>query len=190
MKKKTGLLGIFIFFIHLASAQIADKNPDETKSDSSGVKFGEFVKGTPFGAKLYKGNYTDAQDLIDNIKVLCKGKAVFIDYWATWCKPCIAAMRNNKILYFQTRKLPIEFIYICSDAGTEMYMWENQIEIQDQPGIHIFVQDDIIRQMWKIFQIGGGFPTYVFIDRNGNFKKDAIPLNSSTTSDRLKELIK
>jgi thiol-disulfide isomerase/thioredoxin len=43
----------------------------------------------PFGVKLYKNPYIKAQELLDNIKSLCKGKAIFIDFWSTWCSSCI-----------------------------------------------------------------------------------------------------
>jgi thiol-disulfide isomerase/thioredoxin len=183
-------LTTFFFMISsFLTAQVLSNTLGEFRSDSSELKLGQLIMEMPFGAKLFK-NYDNAQDLIDNLKNYCKGKAIFIDYWATWCRPCLQAMPYTKRLYIETKNLPIEFIYICTDNSTNIDNWITKISILQQPGIHIFVKDEIIREMWRLFPIGGGFPTYVFIDKNGTFKPEAIPANSSTPIDRLSGLIK
>jgi thiol-disulfide isomerase/thioredoxin len=144
----------------------------------------------PSGAKLFKSHYINAQELLDKIKSRNRGNAIFIDFWATWCSPCLEEMPDNKILYIETKNLPVKFIYICTDYRTTLEDWITKISVLKQPGIHIFVDDEIVIKMWKIFSVGGGFPSYIFIDKNGQFKPDAIPLNSGTTIDRLKGLIK
>jgi thiol-disulfide isomerase/thioredoxin len=186
-----GKLLITIYFMtsYFLAAQVSDFTYG-SKSVSSDNKYGQLIMEMPFGAKLYRNHYIKAQELLDNIKSVCKAKAIFIDFWATWCGPCIEAMPNNKKLYFETKILPIEFIYICSDYRTSIDNWITKISILKQPGIHIFADDAIIREMWKLFPVGGGFPSYIYIDANGQFKPDAIPLNSSTTTDRLSGLIK
>ena len=181
---------LFILTSPILVAQVQNSTLDEAKSDSSNNKFGLLIMEMPFGAKLYNANKFKAQELIDNIKSSCKGKAIFIDFWATWCSPCIKAMPNNKRLYIEAKSLPIDFIYVCTDIRTSMDNWITKISYFRQPGIHIFVNDTIIREVWKLLPIGGGYPTYVFIDANGVYKPGAIPQNSGTTIGRLSELIK
>jgi hypothetical protein len=94
-------------------------------------------------------------------------------------------MPNNRRLYQETKKLPVEFIYICTDYRSTMDGWISKISYLKQPGIHLFVSDEIIREIWKLLPTGGGFPTYVFIDSKGVFRPEAIPLNESTTTERL-----
>jgi len=43
-----------------------------------------------------------------------KGKVVFINYWATWCGPCIAEMPMIDNLY-NDYKDKVEFVFITSD---------------------------------------------------------------------------
>ena len=192
-KSNTMKWQLFITIYFLTSCFLAAQVSDYTygsKSVSSDNKYGQLIMEMPFGAKLYRNHYIKAQELLDTIKSLCKGKAIFMDFWATWCSPCIQAMPNTKRLYIETKNLPIEFIYLCTDYRTSMDNWITKISILQQPGIHIFVEDAIIIEMWKSFPVGGGFPSYIYIDSNGQFKPDAVPLNESTTAERLSGLIK
>jgi thiol-disulfide isomerase/thioredoxin len=179
-----GELLIIAFFLS-SPLLLAQNTYDDSKSVASAKKYGELIMEMPFGAKLYNNHYINAQELLDNIKALCRGKAIFIDFWATWCSPCLAAMPNNRRLYQETKKLPVEFIYICTDYRSTMDGWISKISYLKQPGIHLFVSDEIIREIWKLLPTGGGFPTYVFIDSKGVFRPEAIPLNESTTTERL-----
>ena len=44
-----------------------------------------------------------------------KGKVIFINFWATWCPPCIAEMPDIHNLYKETRKENIVFLMISMD---------------------------------------------------------------------------
>ncbi|WP_435010627.1 TlpA disulfide reductase family protein [Tundrisphaera lichenicola] len=65
-----------------------------------------------------------------------KGKVVVIDFWATWCGPCIAEMPNMKKLYAEYKDKGVEFIGVSLDAPKEEggldklkeYVAKNQIE--------------------------------------------------------------
>lgn len=161
-----------------------------TNTDGSDNKYGKLIMETPFGARLYKNPYFTAQELLDNIKNQCKGKAIFIDFWATWCRPCIEQMPKTKRLYIETKNLPIEFIYICNNYGTTTDEWITRISYLKQPGNHLFVEDETVNGIFKLLETGGGYPSYIYFDENGEFKPDAIPRNACTTTEILKGLIK
>ncbi len=44
-----------------------------------------------------------------------QGKAVFVNFWATWCPPCIAEMPDINNLYNEIEKENIEFVLISLD---------------------------------------------------------------------------
>ena len=47
------------------------------------------------------------------------GKVVVIDFWATWCKPCVVEMPAMKDLYAEYRELGVEFIGVSLDRSEE-----------------------------------------------------------------------
>jgi thiol-disulfide isomerase/thioredoxin len=86
--------------------------------------------------KPFELEFTDAiKGSTVSIKGL-KGKVVVIDFWATWCGPCIAEIPNMKKLYAEYRDKGVEFIGISLDQPKEQggldkltaYVKKNEIE--------------------------------------------------------------
>jgi thiol-disulfide isomerase/thioredoxin len=143
----------------------------------------------PFGAVLYIHEGTDGSEFLKAISKEFPGKALFLNFWAPWCRPCMEAMPSSKITRNETLDLPLEYIYICTDRDVLPNTWIATISVRKQPGLHIFASDLVIRDLWKSIGSGGGYPTYIFIDKNGKFIPGAVPLNSSTNPGHLRKIV-
>ncbi len=93
-----------------------------------------------------------------------KGKVVLLDYWATWCKPCIKSIPLLKRLYEQYAKLGFEILYISTDDAADSpkiipFARENKIEF---PVLFDNKTNDLYRA-WAL-------PTVIFIDKNGRIR--------------------
>jgi thiol-disulfide isomerase/thioredoxin len=55
-----------------------------------------------------------------------KGKAVFINFWATWCKPCLEEMPAIKKAMDLLKDEKIEFLFASDEAAEEVQAFETE----------------------------------------------------------------
>jgi thiol-disulfide isomerase/thioredoxin len=107
-----------------------------------------------------------------------KGKVILIDFWATWCGPCVKGIPYLKKLYHQHHDRGFEIIGISLDS--------NKKDVED------YIAGEGIK--WKISYSGGAWndataryyhvnliPSYWLIDRNGVLRDFGIPLRDKET---------
>ncbi len=84
-----------------ASRLKGPREPREWIGKPFDLEFREAVTGAPISMKNLKG------------------KVVVIDFWATWCGPCVAEMPRMKELYARYRERGVEFIGVSLDQPAE-----------------------------------------------------------------------
>jgi thiol-disulfide isomerase/thioredoxin len=69
--------------------------------------------------KPFELDFTDAIKGTEVSMKSLKGKVVVIDFWATWCGPCVAEMPKMKSLYAEFKNKGVEFIGVSLDQKKE-----------------------------------------------------------------------
>jgi thiol-disulfide isomerase/thioredoxin len=101
------------------------------------------------------------------------GKTVYLNFWASWCRPCMKKMKELKPLEAQLKTENIEFIHISFDKNEAA--WKNAILANGFSGTHVIVPEGVESSIAKEYEIRS-IPQYFIIDKNGNFAtKPTIP---------------
>lgn len=58
-----------------------------------------------------------------------KGKVVVLDFWATWCSPCVAAFPENNRLYAKYKDKDVVFIAITDDPKEKLENFLKKVKV-------------------------------------------------------------
>jgi thiol-disulfide isomerase/thioredoxin len=107
-------------------------------------------------------------ELLDSIVSQYRGKAIVVDFWATWCVPCLDATEKMKQLKEEFQKEDVVFVYITSSSSPKG-LWQTQID--KMKGEHYYLYDYEWKSIVNSNKYGfKSIPTYIIFDKSGNFK--------------------
>ena len=90
-----------------------------------------------------------------------KGKTLFINYWATWCNPCLAEMPSMVELYNQYKdNQDIVFLYLSKENKNTIIDYLPKNETLSQLPLYKIISDD------ELFSTRG-IPTTFIVDSAG-----------------------
>jgi thiol-disulfide isomerase/thioredoxin len=95
-----------------------------------------------------------------------KGKVVYIDFWATWCAPCLSEMPNSQKLS-EKLKDNKEVVFLYVNVKDDEINWKKFISKGTLKGVNLFANGQQSIELYKVYNFKG-IPHYVLIDKNGN----------------------
>ena len=95
-----------------------------------------------------------------------KGKVVLLDFWASWCGPCIGDLPNLRKIKEQVAAQPVVFLNISLDANEGA--WKQAIAKHEIKGVH--VRSEQVAQAYNV----SGIPRYYLVDPQGLIVEDRL----------------
>ena len=111
-----------------------------------------------------------------------KDKLLYIDVWATWCKPCIKEIPSMKALQEAYKGKPVTFVSISVDQDKEA--WKAAVQREKLSGIQLYTNLSMNRDFIDNYDLSG-IPRFMLV-KNGKIISISAPRPSDA---KVKELI-
>ncbi len=112
-----------------------------------------------------------------------KGKVVIVDFWATWCKPCITTMPHLKAIYNKYHDKGLEIISVSLDGKNMDVKIKEVIKKQCLLWPQRYEGKGMNDPLARLFGIGS-LPTIWLLDKSGKI------VDRNARGERLESLIK
>ncbi len=166
--KNSILKGFCFLFVLAISLAFTPKTDNDTSDDVT------IIKST---------NKDGSQKTFDEILSQFKGKVVYVDFWASWCGPCIGQFSYSKQLHANLKGKDVVFLYVSLDQNPKA--WENAVNKFKNPGYHVLLEGNLKNTVSQQFQINT-IPRYLIINKKGVVvDKNAERPSSSTIQSTL-----
>ena len=103
-----------------------------------------------------------------------KGQVVLLDFWASWCGPCISDLPGLRRIKKKTTDLPVVFLNVSID--TDESAWREAIDKHEIKGVHVRA-NGFSSDVAKSYQVTG-IPSYYLVDLQGLILENPIILDT------------
>jgi thiol-disulfide isomerase/thioredoxin len=113
-----------------------------------------------------------------------KGKVVVIDFWATWCGPCVASFPSLQKVYEKYKSNPDVVILTLNT-------WENEEGAEREAKVRKFMEEKkytfpVLFDDNIVFKYGvNGIPTKFFIDKKGMIQFESVGFGGAKMVDEM-----
>ncbi len=165
--------------------------------------YDRFGPGSPYPdlAKLVKAKYKHLEGMLEGSPAPAvvlqdtggadiplaqlSGKFLYLDFWATWCGPCIAEIPALESLQHDYADQNIAFVSISVDKLREKQKWKDFVAERQLQGIQVWVDETNARIFTDTFNIKQ-IPRFVLLDPEGRIVDSNAPRPSDN---RVRQLL-
>lgn len=161
---------------------------DKFSSDVQVVDYRRYIEGiieqvnkvSP-GSAAPKVEFMDSEGKVINFESF-KGKVVFVNFWATWCKPCMESLPAYNEFMAKYEGQPIVFLNVAVEEDEKP--WRAAFRKFSGAVVHTRV-DKLADELPAAFQVKQ-LPAYIVIDKQGRIVTTLAP---KPGSDQLEQII-
>lgn len=114
-----------------------------------------------------------------------KGNVLLIDFWASWCKPCVRNVPGLRKLNTEIKDKPFKIISVSIDRDRNI--WLRAIKKYGFPGIHLFDDKGFLSTFYKVLWV----PRCVIVKPDGTVANmDAPQANDPKLKVQIEDLLK
>jgi len=148
---------LLVCYIVVNSSHLAWAANQDLWTDAGIVKLGEKkpIPAPNFTLEALNGKKVSLKDF--------KGKVVFLNFWATWCPPCIVEMPSMEALHKKFKDKGLVVIAVNSEEGVKKVN-----KFIKKKGYTFLVLLDSDGTVTSDSYRAIGFPTTYLIDKHGN----------------------
>ena len=165
-------------------ASIIQRVYESDLQQKKSVEFNEGIVGKPsinFEFKSIKGEQKKLSDF--------KGKVVLLDFWGTWCGPCVGEIPNLVKAYEKFKEKGFEIISISSDLMMQTKTEEEFKSFTQEKNMSwTHVLDDKNKTIHTLYNIAH-WPTLYLVDQNGTIIKNETVLRGAELEKTLNEVL-
>ena len=132
---------------------------------------------TPTAATTDIIDGSDASFMADVVEA-SKTVPVIVDFWATWCGPCIREIPYLKEVEKKYHDANIQFVSVSIDRLDDFEKWKTFIADKELGGIQLYADGDWKSSIITDYAIDG-IPRFILVDPEGNIVSADAPRPSN-----------
>ena len=135
-------------------------------------------------AKKSIENMENGKEIFQKLIAPYRGRVIYVDFWGTWCGPCMKEMGHLEALHKALKGLPVTYMYFANKSPEDAWLKASQtIGLDGENCVNLLLphnQQQVVEEYLNI----SSFPTYMLVDTNGTIVTKNAPRPSAASSVR------